>query len=877
MIKSGDEIRQAYLDFFAEKQHLILDSAPLVPKNDPSLLWINAGMAPFKKYFDGTMEPPQERIATSQKCIRTNDIENVGKTARHHTYFEMLGNFSFGNYFKEEAITWAWEFVTKILKLEEERLWITIYKDDDRSFEIWHDQVGLPEERIIRMGKKDNFWQIGTGPCGPCSEIHYDRGEAYGNSDADIIGGDGDRFLEIWNLVFTQYNYTEDGEYLNLPNKNIDTGMGLERVASLLQGTESNFETDLLKPIIDWVVKDCGIAYKQDEETITAYRVISDHSRSSVMAIFDGALPANEGRGYVIRRLIRRAVRYGRKLGYHEPFLYRIVPIAAQVMQGVSPEIVERVDYIANVIKAEEESFLQTLDQGLNILEKMVDKMKQTGQKELTGKEAFKLYDTYGFPLDLTEDILEEEGLQIDESGFNSEMDKQRARARAAREETSFSSEGSGKVFAEIASRAEEIEFTGYGRLSEQSKLLGIVKNGQEVDTITSGEKAEIILEQTPFYAESGGQVGDQGLLRLGDSKAQVVDTYLNAGVIVHQVEVESGKFRKNQEVEAVVYKDIRNSTARHHSATHLLHKALKEVLGDHVNQSGSLVGPDRLRFDFSHFSALTDAELKKVEQKVNEMILANLAVETKIKTIDEAKDMGAMALFGEKYGEEVRVISMGDYSLELCGGTHVAATGEIGLFKLISENGIAAGVRRIEAAAGHYAYDLVNKKENLLTKATDLLKTNQANLISRIEQVLAEEKSLQKEVDSLKDRLANAKKGELIDQVEEIAGVNLLATEVKDMDTDGLRSLADQLIDKVDSAIIVLGSRDADKIVFVAMVSKGLIKEGFHAGKMIGQIAKVAGGGGGGRPDMAQAGGKSPEKMAEALQKAREIVKNFR
>lgn len=873
MVMTGDEIRKAYLDFFAEKGHLVLPSAPLIPQNDPSILWINAGMAPFKAYFNGVEEPPRRRIATSQKCIRTNDIENVGRTERHHTFFEMLGNFSFGDYFKKEAICWSWEFVTEVLKLDKSRLWVTVYKDDDEAFNIWRDEIGLPEERILRMDKEHNFWEIGTGPCGPCSEIHYDRGEEYGTGPEDVIGGEGDRFLEIWNLVFTQFNKTEEGEYLPLPQKNIDTGMGLERVASILQGVDSNFETDLLKPMIDFLVEDSGIEYLQDEDTKVAYRVIADHSRGITMAIYDGALPSNEGRGYVIRRILRRALRYGRKLGYNEPFLYRMVPVVIKAMQGGYPELQEKEEYIQRVIRAEEERFLQTLDQGLHLIDEMISELKRNGKKFLSGIDAFKLYDTYGFPLDLTRDVLAEEGLSVDEEEFELEMEKQRERARQAREETGFSASEE-EIFYRSLLEKYQLEFTGYEHLNESTEIIAIVKDGQEVDRVEAGEKAKLVLAKTPFYGESGGQVGDKGLIRFADNLATVYDTRKEAGITVHYIEVEKGSFSKGDAVEAKVYDDLRQATARNHSATHLLHKALKEVLGEHVNQAGSLVEPDRLRFDFNHFNALSKAELKEIEKKVNAAILANLDVDIILTDMEQAKKLGAVALFGEKYGDVVRVVSMGDYSTELCGGTHVKATGAIGSFKILSESSIAAGVRRIEAITGEEVLRYIAGQEEKVEKAATLLKTTPDNLLERIEALQAREKELEKELKELKGRLARTVLDELLEKVEEVDGIKLLRTVVDGLDNEGLLNLMDQLKEKIDSGIIVLASKSDDKAVFVARVSKDLVDKGYHAGKIIGQVAKIAGGGGGGRPDLAQAGGRDVTKIQEALDQVTEIIK---
>ncbi|MEJ6950024.1 alanine--tRNA ligase [Natronospora cellulosivora (SeqCode)] len=873
MVMTGNEVRKAYLDFFEEKGHLVLASAPLIPQNDPSILWINAGMAPFKNYFNGIETPPRDRVATSQKCIRTNDIENVGKTDRHHTFFEMLGNFSFGDYFKKEAITWAWEFITEVLKMEEERLWITVYQDDDEAFNIWHNDVGVPKERILRMGKKDNFWEIGTGPCGPCSEIHYDRGIEYGDSEEDVIGGEGDRFLEIWNLVFTQYDKKESGEYELLKNKNIDTGMGLERVASILQGVDSNFETDLLKPMIDFLESDSGFDYSQDDETKTTFRVIADHSRGASMAIFDGALPSNEGRGYVIRRIIRRAVRFGKNINYKEPFLYKLVPVVIETMKEAYPELQEKAEYLQKVIKAEEERFLLTLDQGLIKLNDMIEELKNEGQELLSGENAFKLYDTYGFPLDLTNDVLEEEGLTVDENGFEAEMEKQRQRARDAREDVGFNASEQEIIYRDVMENNGDIEFTGYEHYEDKSKIISIISEGKEVESLSAGKKGEIILDSTPFYAESGGQVGDKGILRLDGNLAKVYDTKKRLGLIVHYIEVEEGRLNKNQEVEARVYSDIRKATARNHSATHLLHKALKEVLGDHVKQAGSLVEADRLRFDFNHFNKMNDDEIAAVEAKVNQAIMSNLSVKTLITSMDEAREAGVTALFGEKYGEKVRVVSMGDYSKELCAGTHVQATGEIGFFKILSESSVAAGVRRIEAISGEELINFINKQENLIASIADKLKTTEDKLMERIDTLILEQKELEKEMNSLKDRLANSTTGDLIDEVEEINGVSIITTSLDGIDNEALRKLSDQLKEKLGSGIIVLASNLGEKVLFVASVTDDLVKEGYHAGKIVSKVAKVAGGGGGGRPDMAQAGARDSSKIQEALKEAKKLL----
>ncbi len=870
---TGNELRQAYLDFFKSKGHLILPSAPLVPEDDPSLLWINAGMAPFKAYFNGQEEPPKKRIATSQKCIRTNDIENVGKTARHHTFFEMLGNFSFGDYFKEEAIAWAWEFVTEVIKLEKDKLWITIYRDDDEAFNIWHKKIGLDKERIIRMGKKDNFWQIGTGPCGPCSEIHYDRGPEYGTGPEDVIGGEGDRYLEIWNLVFTQYDYTEDGEYLSLPNKNIDTGMGLDRVASLLQGADSNFETDFFLPIIDFVQEDTGIEYRQNEEKTTAYRVIVDHIRGITMAIFDGVLPTNEGRGYVIRRLLRRAVRYGGKLGYDCPFLYKIVPVVIEVMSDGFPELTDKQEHIQSIVKAEEERFFQTLDQGLAILNDMINKLQEKDKSVLSGKNAFKLYDTYGFPLELTKEILAEKGYKLDQEGFSKEMEGQRERARNARDENGFSKNEIEEVYKNLSTEINETKFIGYRNLSVKTDIKGIIKDGKEVEEINNGEEAEIVLKRTPFYAESGGQVGDRGILKSKDATASVYDTLHKGELSIHKIKVNEGSLRKGEDIEAFVNNEKRRAAARNHTSTHLLHQVLRDNLGEHVKQSGSFVSAERLRFDFSHYSAIDQDTLIKIEDEVNEKIVANMAIETIQTTVEKAKDMGATALFTEKYGEQVRVIKIDDYSIELCGGTHVDFTGDIGLFKITGESGIAAGIRRIEAVTGINALEYIKSEENILETTSALLNVPANGLIERVKQLLKNQDELEREIISLNDRLANFKSRDLLDNVEEVKGLSLLTAEVKNMDSENLRRLADELKNELKSGIIVLASNLQDKVIFVAMVTEDLTEEGYHAGKLIGKVARITGGGGGGRPNMAEAGGSQADKIQEALAEVKNLI----
>ncbi|WP_018249775.1 alanine--tRNA ligase [Orenia marismortui] len=869
---NSSEIRQKFLDFFESKGHKILPSAPLVPQNDPTLLWINAGMAPFKDYFNGSAIPPKRRVSTSQKCIRTNDIENVGKTARHHTFFEMLGNFSFGDYFKEDAIKWAYEFLVDVIALDQDKFWISIYKDDDRAFDIWHNEVGISKDKIVRMDKDENFWEIGTGPCGPCSEIHYDRGADYGCSDDCKLGCDCDRYLEIWNLVFTQYNKTEDGEYLDLPNKNIDTGMGLERIVSLLQDAPSNFETDLFMPMINYIAKSAGVEYGDSPEIDMALKVIADHIRSISFAIADGALPSNEGRGYVVRRILRRAVRYAKVLNLEVPFLHTIVPIVVEVMGGHYSQLVDNEEQIKKIIKQEELRFQETLEQGIDILEEIIDELEEKGLNKIPGSKVFTLYDTYGFPKELTEEIAAERNFKIDHAGFEEAMDEQRQRARSAREDYD-QGHGELELFKSLREEIGQSEFVGYGEFEVETEVLSIIKEQEVVEEIAVGDKAQLVLAKTPFYSEGGGQVGDKGIIINTTTQSRVLDTREVAEMIVHEIEVEEGKLKVGDQVQAIVSKELRTATARNHTATHLLHKALKEFLGDHVNQSGSLVTPTRMRFDFSHFEGVKEDELEKIETRVNEQILANLRVDATEMSINAAKEMGAMALFGEKYGEEVRVVTAGDYSIELCGGTHVRSTGEIGLFKIINESGIAAGVRRIEAVTGHEALDYVKKQEATITKIADKLKSSPHEVVSKVESLQGHIKELEKEITSLKDKLASSQSGDLISEAEELNGVKTILHSIDGIDADGLRKMGDSLKEKLDSGIVVLASKSEDKVIFIAVVTEDLVKEGYHAGNIIREVAKVAGGGGGGRPDMAQAGGSQPDKVNDALEKAKELI----
>ncbi|WP_281888904.1 alanine--tRNA ligase [Paenibacillus sp. YYML68] len=861
----ASEIRSKWLQFFESKGHKIEPSAPLVPHNDPSLLWINAGMAPLKAYFDGRVVPDNPRITNSQKCIRTNDIENVGKTRRHHTFFEMLGNFSIGDYFKEEAITWAWEFLTskEWIGFDPERLSVTVYPEDTEAFEFWSKKIGLPEERIYKL--QDNFWDIGEGPCGPCTEIFYDRGDKYGdlNDPECWPGGENERFLEVWNLVFSQFNHNKDGSYTPLPNKNIDTGAGLERFASILQDVDSNFDTDLFQPIIQKTAELAGVTYKENTDNDVALKVIADHIRTVVFSVGDGVLPSNEGRGYVIRRLLRRAVRYGKVLGLDKPFLYTLTPIVGDVMGVYYSEVVDKREFIERVIRTEEERFHETLSDGLLILAEMSDKARAEGRTVINGPEAFKLYDTYGFPFDLTEDFAAERGMTVDREGFDQSMQEQRDRARAARQE-SDSMKVQGGPLAELTVKSE---FVGYTELVTSAKIIAVIHEQQLVDVVGTGEVCQVLLDRTPFYAESGGQVSDHGLMTAGDTVLKVEEVgKAPHGQHVHTVRVQSGVLRSGETVQAIVTQDVREDIIKNHTATHLLHKALKEVLGDHVNQAGSLVAPERLRFDFSHFGSITPQELQEIEQRVNAQVWRSIAVDISLKPIAEAKAMGAMALFGEKYGDVVRVVRVGDYSLELCGGCHVANTSEIGLFKIISESGIGSGIRRIEATSGRQAYQYLEGQLQLLRDAASLLKSNIQDVPKRVEGLFAQMKELSRENESLKSKLSGIEAGSLTDHAQEINGVTVLAAEVSASDMESLRSIVDQMKQKLSSAVIVLGAKADDKVNLVAAVSADLVGRGFHAGKLIKEVATACGGSGGGRPDMAQAGGKDAAKLKDAL-----------
>ncbi|WP_044479633.1 alanine--tRNA ligase [Paenibacillus antibioticophila] len=868
----ASEIRSKWLQFFEGKGHKVEPSASLVPHNDPSLLWISAGMAPLKPYFDGRVKPDNPRLTNSQKCIRTTDIENVGKTRRHHTFFEMLGNFSFGDYFKVEAITWAWEFLTgkEWIGLDPERLSVTVYPEDEEAFKLWNEVVGIPAERIVKL--QDNFWDIGEGPCGPCTEIFYDRGEAYGDlSDPECYpGGENERFLEVWNLVFSQFNHNKDGSYTPLPNKNIDTGAGLERFASLLQDVDSNFDTDLFQPIIQKSTSLAKVTYGEKEDVDVALKVIADHIRTVTFAVADGVLPSNEGRGYVIRRLLRRAVRYGKLIGLDKPFMYQLVETVGDIMGGYYPDVVTKREFIEKVISSEEERFHETLSDGLAILAEMSAEAKAAGKTWIGGADAFKLYDTYGFPLDLTEDFAAEHGLGVDREGFEAAMEEQRERARAARHE-SGSMKVQGGVLSDFTTKTE---FIGYNELEVSSEIIALIADDQFVDVLTAGQSGQVILSKTPFYAESGGQVSDRGMLQ-GETGAAEVQGLFRAphGQHVHQVTVTAGELRSGSSVKAEVNRELRGGVVKNHTATHLLHKALKETLGEHVNQAGSLVEADRLRFDFSHLGSISAEELATIEHRVNEQIWKALDVKIELKPIDEAKAMGAMALFGEKYGDIVRVVQVGSYSLELCGGCHVSNTAEIGLFKLVSESGIGSGVRRIEAVTGRGAYLFMDGQLELLKQSAALLKSNVSDVPKRIEALHSQLKDLARENESLQSKLSAIEAGELTDRVIEVGNTKLLSVQVQASSMDALRGLADELKVKLPDTVLVLGASVEDKVSFVVVVPQEEVKRGLHAGKLVKEVAAVCGGGGGGRPDMAQAGGKDISKLEEALKLPAKLI----
>ena len=868
-----NELRKMFLEFFESKEHLAMKSFSLVPHNDKSLLLINSGMAPLKPYFTGAEIPPRRRVTTCQKCIRTGDIENVGKTARHGTFFEMLGNFSFGDYFKREAIAWSWEFLTEVVGLDADRLYPSIYEEDEEAFEIWNKEMGIPAERIFRFGKADNFWEHGAGPCGPCSEIYYDRGEEYGCGSPDCtVGCECDRYMEIWNNVFTQFENDGEGHYTELVQKNIDTGMGLERLASVVQDVDSIFDVDTLCALRNKVCELAHTEYKKDENKDVSIRLITDHIRSATFMISDGIMPTNEGRGYVLRRLIRRAARHGRLLGIEGKFLAELSAVVIEGSKDGYPELEEKKDFIFQVLTKEEEQFNKTIDQGLHILGEMEAAMEQKGRKELSGEDAFKLYDTYGFPVDLTKEILEEKGYTIDEKGFQEAMDEQRKKAREARAVTNYMG-ADATVYDEIDA-AVTTEFVGYENLTFDSKVTVLTTEEEIVEALTEDQRGTVFVEQTPFYATMGGQQGDKGVIVCGDAEFKVEDTIqLRGGKVGHVGVLTKGMMKTGDVVTLKVCETGRTNCCKNHSATHLLQKALKTVLGSHVEQKGSLVTPDRLRFDFAHFQAMTAEEIAKVEAMVNAEIQAALPVVTDIMSVEDAKKTGAMALFGEKYGEKVRVVSMGDFSKELCGGTHVSNTSVITTFKIVSESGIAAGVRRIEALTGDGVFAYYKEIEKRQAEIAAMLKTSSAEIEEKIAHLQAEVKALHSENESLKAKMAQDAVGDVMNQVQEVKGVKLLAVSLTDVDMNGLRDLGDQLKEKLGEGVVVLASVAGGKVSLLAMVTDQAQKAGAHAGNLIKGMAAIVGGGGGGRPYMAQAGGKNPAKVPEALEAAAGIL----
>ena len=869
-----NELRKMFLNFMESKGHLVMKSFSLVPQGDKSLLLINAGMAPLKPYFTGAEIPPRRRVTTCQKCIRTGDIENVGKTARHGTFFEMLGNFSFGDYFKKEAIAWSWEFLTEVVGLDPERLYPSVYLEDDEAFDIWNKEIGIPAERIFRFGKEDNFWEHGAGPCGPCSEIYYDRGEKYGcGKEGCTVGCECDRYMEVWNNVFTQFENDGNGNYETLKQKNIDTGMGLERLAVIVQDVDSIFDVDTICSLRNLVCEIAGKEYGKEYNDDVSIRLITDHIRSATFMISDGIMPTNEGRGYVLRRLIRRAARHGRLLGIQGNFLAKL---SAEVINGSKdgyPELEEKKNFIFKVLTNEENQFNKTIDQGLRILSDMEEEMKAAGEKTLSGENAFKLYDTYGFPLDLTKEILEEKGYGIDEKGFQAAMEEQRVKAREAREVTNYMG-ADATVYDEIDASVTT-EFVGYEHLSFDSEVTVLTTENEIVASLMEGQKGTVFVKETPFYATMGGQEGDTGVIETENGRFVVEDTIkLRGGKFGHVGHMESGMLSKGETASLKVNTSARRDTEKNHSATHLLQKALKTVLGTHVEQKGSLVTPDRLRFDFAHFQAMTPEEIEKTEALVNEQIQAGLSVTTDVMDIEEAKKSGAMALFGEKYDQKVRVVSMGDFSKELCGGTHVSNTSSIMLFKILSESGIAAGVRRIEALTGNAVLEYYKKQEALLQEASRALKANSGEILEKISHLQEEVKTLQSENESLKSKMAQGSLGNVMDKVVEVEGVKLLAAKVEGVDMNGLRDLGDSLKEKLGEGVVLLAAVNGGKVNLLAMATEEAQKAGAHAGNLVKAAAAIVGGGGGGRPNMAQAGGKNPEKADEAVKAAAEILK---
>ena len=869
-----NQIRKKFLEFFESKGHLVMKSFSLVPHNDNSLLLINSGMAPLKPYFTGQEIPPRKRVCTCQKCIRTGDIENVGKTARHGTFFEMLGNFSFGDYFKHEAIAWTWEFLTEVAGLDPNRLYPSVYLDDDEAFEIWNKEIGIPADRIYKFGKEDNFWEHGEGPCGPCSEVYYDRGEKYGcGKPTCTVGCDCDRYMEIWNNVFSQFNSDGKGNYTELIQKNIDTGMGLERLAVALQDVESIFEVDTIKALLDKVAELAHTSYKEDEKKDVSLRLITDHIRSCTFMISDGIMPSNEGRGYVLRRLLRRAARHGRMLGIKDTFLANLANKVIELSKDGYPELEEKKEMILKVLTEEENKFNKTIDQGLSILSDIEENLSKSGQRMISGEDAFRLYDTYGFPLDLTKEIIEEKGFSVDEDGFNKAMEAQRNQARAARKATNYMG-ADVTIYQSLDPKLTSV-FEGYDSLTDTGKITALTTEDEIVEAVAEGDHGTIILDKTSFYATMGGQNADIGIIKTVNSVFNVVDVIkLGGNKIGHVGYVSQGMFKLGDTVETVVDAENRRRTAVNHSATHLLHKALREVLGNHVEQAGSYVDAKRLRFDFTHFKSLSKKELDDVEALVNREINKSLPVVTDVMDVESAKKSGAMALFGEKYQKDVRVVSMGDFSKELCGGTHVHNTADIKLFKIISDNGIAAGVRRIEALTNDGVIEFYKNIENRMNECAKLLKTNENELVSKTESVLEEIKTLKSENEKLKAKLASEALEDSKESIEEIGGIKFIAMHVSGVEMNELRNLGDKLKSDVDDGMVVLASDVDGKVNLLCMAGDKALAVGAHAGNIIKGIAAIVGGGGGGRPNIAQAGGKNPKGIKDALDKAKEVFK---
>ncbi len=864
---TGNEARELFLEYFKKHNHNHVRSSSLVPQDDPTLLFVNAGMVQFKRIFIGEEKRDYVRATTSQKCVRAggkhNDLENVGYTARHHTFFEMLGNFSFGDYFKEKAIDFAWDLMTNGYGLPKDKLWISIYLDDDEAFDLWHERAGVPKERIVRLGKEDNFWAMGdTGPCGPCSEIHIDRGEEFGcDSPTCAVGCDCDRYLEIWNLVFMQFNQEESGELVPLPKPSIDTGMGLERIVSVVQNAPTNYETDLFIPIMDKVGELSGKKLGDSFEVDVAMKVIADHSRAAAFLIGDGVFPSNEGRGYVLRRIMRRAIRYGRNIGLTKPFLHETAAVVFDVMEPAYPELKENSAFITNVIENEEIRFSETLDHGLKLLSETLAVMEEKGENEVPGGVIFKLYDTYGFPVDIVQDVTKDKGITLDMDGFNEAMEEQRAKSK-----TKVAFSAMADAYRNLSAEGVKTEFMGYDTLSADSKVLVIVEDGKELEAADKGKTVEVVTEATPFYGESGGQVGDHGLIKGEDAVLLVTDTVKDpTGLFIHKCVVDAGTLKKGETVSLFVDTEKRAATALNHTATHILHAALREVLGDHVKQAGSLVSPDRFRFDFSHFSQVDRETLDAIENYVNAHIRMNVPVEIASMSAEEAFKTGATALFEEKYGDTVRVVSLEKFSKEFCGGTHTDATGDIGFFKILSETSIAAGVRRIEAVTGEGALAVVQDAGNTLLTAANMVKDKPENLTARIEKILSDQKKLEKELENLKASIAAESLDSIDDEIKVVNGVKVVARKVEVDNPAELRNLADKFKDKIGSGVVVLGTSSGDKAFVIAVVTKDLVGK-YHAGNIVKQVAAVVGGGGGGRPDMAQAGGSKPEKLDEAL-----------